>query len=167
MQPNPYSFKHRRNSGYVNCRPNLLRYSGVSLNSDFKMKFFLFSLALLSFNLKADFEYKLTCELGSSIYYIFLVPSKKDSWYMRVDGKSEYDLDSKTYFTWIRARKYGQKVRILGLYKVKPDLISFGMAGFGTLSINRASMKTFYKIPGEVGIPGICHTGFKIYKTGI
>ena len=157
---------------YMNKKSNhclkTLSHCRVDLNSDFKMKFFLFSLALLSFNLKADFEYKLTCELGSSIYYIFLVPPKeKDSWYMRVDGKSEYDLDSKTYFTWIRARKYGQKVRILRPYKVKPDLISFGMAGFGTLSINRASMKTSYKIPGEVGIPGICHTGFKIYKTGI
>ena len=147
-----------------------LGYGGVEQKGDFKMKFFLISLTLLSFNLKADFEYKLTCELGSSIFYIYLVPPKeRESWYMRVDGKSEYDLNSKTYFTWIRSKKYGQKVRIQSAgYKVKADSIRFSMAGFGTLSINRSSMKTFYKIPGEVsGVSGICHKGFKTYKMGL
>ena len=39
---------------------------------------------------------------------------------------------------------------------------------YGTLSIHRSSMKTFYKIPGEVsGVSGICHKGFKTYKMGL
>ncbi|MBU28067.1 MAG: hypothetical protein CMD30_01730, partial [Flavobacteriales bacterium] len=114
-------------------------------------KFFIVLCLSFAFNVKADFEFKLTCEFGASIFYIYLVPPKeKKSWYMRVDGLSEYDFDSKMYKSYIRDRKYGQKVRIPRLgYKVNPSAFNFNFST-GSLSINRLNMKAYHssRIPG-------------------
>lgn len=32
---------------------------------------------IFAFNVKADFEFKLTCEFGANIFYIYLVPPKE------------------------------------------------------------------------------------------
>ena len=124
-------------------------------------KFFIVLCLSFAFNVKADFEFKLTCEFGASIFYIYLVPPKdKKSWYMRVDGLSEYDFDSKMYKSYIRDRKYGQKVRIPRLgYKVNPGAFKFNF-GAGSLSINRLNMKAHHSI----GYPGVCYEGFKKYN---
>ena len=128
-------------------------------------KFFIVLCLSFAFNVKADFEFKLTCELGARIYYIYLVPPKeKKSWYMQVDGLSEYDFDSKIYKSWVRERKKGQKVRVPRLgYKVNSGAFNFPFRT-GKLSINRVSLKAYYNIGN---ISGVCYEGFKKYKKQI
>ena len=128
-------------------------------------KFFIVLCLSFAFNVKADFEFKLTCEFGARIYYIYLVPPKeKKSWYMWVDGLSEYDFDSKLYKSWVRGRKQGQKVRVPRLgYKVNSGAFNFPFRT-GKLSINRASLKAYYNIGS---ISGVCYEGFKNYKKQI
>ena len=122
-----------------------------------------------AFNVKADFEFKLTCELGARIYYIYLVPPKeKKSWYMQVDGLSEYDFDSKIYKSWIRERKKGQKVIVPRMgYKVNSGAFNFPLKT-GKLSINRVNLKAYYKGGlAEREVSGVCYEGFKTYKKQI
>ena len=131
-----------------------------------------FSIVLslsFAFNVKADFEFKLTCELGARIYYIYLVPpKKKESWYMQVDGLSEYDFDSKIYKSWIRERKKGQKVMVPRLgYKVNSGAFKFPLKT-GKLSINRVNLKAYYNGGfAEREVSGVCYEGFKTYKKQI
>ena len=122
-----------------------------------------------AFNVKADFEFKLTCELGARIYYIYLVPPKeKKSWYMQVDGLSEYDFDSKIYKSWIRERKKGQKVIVPRMgYKVNSGAFNFPLKT-GKLSINRVNLKAYYNGGlAEREVSGVCYEGFKTYKKQI
>ena len=131
-----------------------------------------FSIVLclsFAFNVKADFEFKLTCELGARIYYIYLVPPKeKKSWYMQVDGLSEYDFDSKIYKSWVRERKKGQKVMVPRLgYKVNSGAFNFPLKT-GKLSINRVNLKAYYNGGfAERDVSGVCYEGFKTYKKQI
>ncbi|MDA9195711.1 hypothetical protein N9P01_01390 [Gammaproteobacteria bacterium] len=116
-----------------------------------------------------NFEYKLTCELGSKIYYIHLLPPKdRKSWVMQVDGLSEYDLESKIYKSFIHARKYGQKVWIPKMgYKVGTSNIRFAFLN-GYLSLNTLNMKTYFTATyrGE-SVSGICYEGYKIYEKSL
>ena len=132
-------------------------------------KFFIVLCLSFAFNVKADFEFKLTCELGARIYYIYLVPPKeKKSWYMQVDGLSEYDFDSKIYKSWIRERKKGQKVMVPRLgYKVNSGAFKFPLKT-GKLSINRVNLKAYYNGGfAEREVSGVCYEGFKTYKKQI
>lgn len=111
-----------------------------------------------------QFPIKLTCEVGSEIFFLHVGETKEDTW-IRADSSS-FDKPITT-MTLFYGERWKEKVfsqrdkhRILGNNRI---YLYFGAKGWGYgMIINRVSGRI--TIPTPFHLSGTCSKGFKEYK---